>query len=158
MKRRHCLQSLGVMGASAWSGWAQAHHGWSSFDQERPLYLEGKVVEARWRNPHAELVVELPEQLSLPGDLSTRKVPPQTAPVDTATLLGKAVLPRRRDPRWEVELAPLFRLGQWRLDEIPVGTLISVVGFGLRDERQAMVRAEFLFVGDRAFALRSSPA
>ena len=25
---------------------ALAHHGWSSFDQDRPVYLEGKVTRA----------------------------------------------------------------------------------------------------------------
>lgn len=32
--------------AAAWP--AQAHHGWSSFDQTRPLYLEGQALTARW--------------------------------------------------------------------------------------------------------------
>ncbi|WP_369798957.1 hypothetical protein [Caenimonas sp. SL110] len=26
---------------------AHAHHGWSSFDQERPIYLEGKVIRSK---------------------------------------------------------------------------------------------------------------
>ena len=26
---------------------ARAHHGWSSFDQERPIYLEGRVARSR---------------------------------------------------------------------------------------------------------------
>jgi hypothetical protein len=34
---------------------AWAHHGWSSFDQARPIYLEGKVAQVAWRNPHVEL-------------------------------------------------------------------------------------------------------
>ncbi|HYF44430.1 MAG TPA: DUF6152 family protein, partial [Ramlibacter sp.] len=44
-----------VIAAAALPGVSLAHHGWSSFDQDRPVYLEGKVVRSRWQNPHAEL-------------------------------------------------------------------------------------------------------
>jgi len=30
---------------------ARAHHGWSSFDQGRPIYLEGRAASVSWRNP-----------------------------------------------------------------------------------------------------------
>ena len=30
---------------------ALAHHGWSGFDQDRPLYLEGSVARVRWAQP-----------------------------------------------------------------------------------------------------------
>ena len=51
------------VGRTAW-----AHHGWSSFDQTRPLYLEGKALKVSWRNPHAELELELPAGgFKLPG-------------------------------------------------------------------------------------------
>ena len=36
---------------------AAAHHGWSSFDQDRPVYLEGRIKSVRWANPHAELLL-----------------------------------------------------------------------------------------------------
>jgi len=138
---------------------ARAHHGWSSFDQNRPIYLEGTVVEVKWRNPHAELVLELPATLSLPADLAQRPLPAQTAGIDGKALLARAELPRRQDRRWEVELAPLFRLGQWQLAEIATGTPISVVGFAFKDERgDPLLRGEYLFVGDRTYGLRSSPA
>ena len=35
---------------------ARAHHGWSSFDQDRADLPEGQVVRPRWQNPHAELI------------------------------------------------------------------------------------------------------
>jgi len=148
--------------ASACTGlWplARAHHGWSSFDQDRPIYLEGTVVQVKWRNPHAELVLELPASLSLPADLAQRSLPAQTAGIDGKALLSRTELPRRQDRRWEVELAPLFRLGQWQLAELSTGTLISVVGFTFKEERgDPLLRGEYLFVGDRTYALRSSPA
>ena len=34
---------------------APAHHGWSSFDEAGPVYLEGVVKEVKWQNPHAEV-------------------------------------------------------------------------------------------------------
>jgi len=73
-----------------------AHHGWSSFDQGRPIYVEGKVIKVEWRNPHAELDIELPPGLKLPPDLARRVLPAQTAPVDGPGLLARAVLPPQR--------------------------------------------------------------
>ena len=51
---------------------ARAHHGWSSFDQERPIYLEGRVARSRWQNPHAELELEVPAGLTVPAGLAQR--------------------------------------------------------------------------------------
>jgi hypothetical protein len=159
MQRRDILNAGAMVGMSALGGTAWAHHGWSSFDQDRPIYLEGRAVEVRWRNPHAELVLEMPESRALPADLKQRPVPAQTANVDGASLLGKAVLPTRRDRRWEVELAPLFRLGQWQMPEIAAGSALSVVGFTFKDEAgAALLRAEYVFLAGKAYGLRSSPA
>jgi hypothetical protein len=58
---------------------ARAHHGWSSFDQARPIYLEGHAAKVAWRNPHAEMALELPADLKLPADLASRKLPAQAA-------------------------------------------------------------------------------
>jgi hypothetical protein len=158
MQRRIFLQAGALAGVSAAGGAAWAHHGWSSFDQNRPIYLEGKVVEVKWRNPHVELVLELPESLALPADLAQRPVPAQSANIDGAALLSKAVLPTRRDRRWEIELAPLSRINQWKMPEVTVGTELSVVGFTFKDEAgAALVRAEYLFYGGKAYGLRSGP-
>lgn len=93
MQRRIFLHAGAFAGLSAAGGAAWAHHGWSSFDQNRPIYLEGKVVEVKWRNPHVELVLEVPESLVLPADLAQRPVPAQSANIDGAALLAKAVVP-----------------------------------------------------------------
>jgi len=148
-----------LMGLSALPLGAQAHHGWSSFDQSRPIYLEGKVTRAKWQNPHAELELELPAGLSVPADLARRPLPAQTAPVDGPALLAKAVVPRRKDRKWEIELAPLTRMQAWNVAEIKPGTDLSVVGFTLTEEKgDPVLRAEYLFVNGQAYALRSSPA
>src|SRR3989344_2321015 len=146
LQRRHVL-----LAATAIPWGARAHHGWSSFDPDRPIYLEGTVRKVRWQNPHAEL--------ELPSDLAQRVVPAQASPVDGKALLAKTVLPTRKDRRWEVELAPLTRMQAWQVQEIKPGTAVSVVGFTLREEKgDAVLRAEYLFVDGKAYGLRSSPA
>ncbi|MCO4242235.1 DUF6152 family protein [Acidovorax facilis] len=154
LQRRHVL-----LAATAIPWGARAHHGWSSFDPDRPIYLEGTVRKVRWQNPHAELELETPAELKLPADLAQRVVPAQASPVDGKALLAKMVLPTRKDRRWEVELAPLTRMQAWQVQEIKPGTAVSVVGFTLREEKgDAVLRAEYLFVDGKAYGLRSSPA
>lgn len=154
LQRRHLL-----LAATAVPLGAHAHHGWSSFDADRPIYLEGIARKVRWQNPHAELEVETPSDLKLPPDLAQRALPAQASPVDGKALLAKAVLPTRKDRRWEVELAPLTRMQAWQVQEIKPGTAISVLGFTLREEKgDAVLRAEYLFVDGKAYGLRSSPA
>jgi len=138
---------------------ARAHHGWSSFDQGRPIYLEGRAAEVRWRNPHAELVLELAPGLRLPADLAGRALPAQSAAVDGSALLKSAALPTRQDRRWEVELAPLPRLEAWKLSPLKAGDSLAVLGFTFSGEKgDAVLRAEYLFVGGQTYGMRSSPA
>ena len=159
MQRRDLLKIASALAAASVCLPSWAHHGWSSFDQDRPIYLEGKVVKSLWQNPHAELELEVPANLKLPADLALRSLPAQSAPVDGKALLSKAVVPTRKDKRWEVELAPLSRLQAWNVAEIKPGSTIAVLGFTLTAEKgEAVLRAEYLFVGDKVFALRSSPA
>ncbi len=157
MKRRDLV--LATLAVPLMVPLAHAHHGWSNFDLDRVLYLEGKVVKVRWQNPHAELDLEVSPSLRLPPDLAHRQLPPQSAGIDGKALLAKATVPGRKVPMWEVELAPLTRLEAWKVAEIKPGTVVSVLGFALRDEKgEAVLRAEYLFVGGRAYGLRSSPA
>jgi hypothetical protein len=41
---------------------ARAHHGWSGFDANTPVYLRGKVKDLKWENPHATLSIEEQER------------------------------------------------------------------------------------------------
>ncbi len=159
MQRRNLLQVGVLLSMGGWRGIALAHHGWSSFDQTRPIYLEGRASNVRWRNPHAELVLELPDNLVLPPDLAQRPLPAQTAGIDGPALLAKTVLPSRRERRWEIELAPLLRLNQWKMPEIRNGAMLSAVGFTFKDEQgEAVLRAEYVWLDGKAYGLRSSPA
>lgn len=136
-----------------------AHHGWSRFDQGRPIYLEGRAASVSWRNPHAELVLELAADLKLPADLAARPVPAQSAPVDGARVLKAARLPTRRDRYWTIELAPLSRMNAWGVPEIQAGDSVAMVGFTFAEEKgDAILRVEYLMFGGEVYGLRSSPA
>jgi hypothetical protein len=138
---------------------ARAHHGWSSFDQGRPIWLEGRAAKVAWRNPHAELTLELPAEPKLPADLASRRLPAQSAGVDGPGLLKAAQLPTRKDRIWTVELAPLTRMEAWKVPEIKAGDNVGVLGFTFAGEKgDAVLRAEYLFVGGKVYGLRSSPA
>jgi hypothetical protein len=163
LKRRTVLSLSGLSTLSwvlplALPGSAQAHHGWSSFDQGRPLWLQGRVFSVRWQNPHAEFVLELPAALQLPADLKQRRLPAQSASVDGAGLLARAQLPRRSDRRWEIELAPLSRMSAWGVAPLKVGDEVGVLGYTFIEEKgEPILRAEYLFVGEQVYGLRSSP-
>jgi Family of unknown function (DUF6152) len=136
-----------------------AHHGWSSFDQERPVYLEGRAQKVTWQNPHAELMLEVTRDLKIPSDLASRTLPAQSAPVDGKNILAKAVLPKRKDSVWEIELSPLTRLQAWNVPEIKTGTSLAVLGFTFKDEKgEAILRVEYLWLGGKTYGLRSNPA
>ena len=158
MKRRDALKSFAAWSASCICLPALAHHGWSSFDQDRPIYLEGKVFKSVWQNPHVELLIDLPATLKLPADLTQRILPAQSAPVDGKALLAKAVLPTRQDRRWEIELAPLGRVQAWGIAELKPADSLGVLGFAFAGEKGApILRAEYLFVAGKTYGLRSSP-
>jgi hypothetical protein len=155
MKRRNFLATLPAL---ALASQAMAHHGWGSFDESRPIYLEGKVKSTKWQNPHAEIVVTVSKDLKLPADLAKRTAPAQTNPVDGAKILAGAVLPTRRGD-WILELAPMTRIEAWKVAEPKVGDTVAAVGFTYKDEKgDARSRIEYLIIGDKMFGLRSMPA
>ena len=155
MKRRHLI----ALAAAPFVPLARAHHGWSSFDQARPIWLEGTAQKVVWRNPHVEFDLQVAADLKLPADLAQRPVPAQTAAVDGAGLLKAAQLPTRKDRVWHIELAPLTRLEAWKLPEIKAGDKVALLGFTFAGEKgEAVLRAEYVWSGDKVFALRSSPA
>jgi hypothetical protein len=160
MSEEKRMQRRSFVAAALAAPWAaRAHHGWSSFDQGRPIYLEGKAAKVAWRNPHAELALELPAELKLPADLASRKLPAQSAGVDGPALLKAAQLPTRKDRVWQIELAPLTRMEAWKVPQIKDGDSIGVLGFTFAGEKgDPILRAEYLFVGGQVYGLRSSPA
>lgn len=162
MQRRSLLAasaSAGLSGLLFGPRPALAHHGWSGYDGQRPLYLEGRVAHVRWANPHAHLELDPAADLRLPADLAQRPVPAQQATVDAAKVLAAAQLPSRRRERWTLELAPLFRMQAWNIEPLKVGQTVSLVGYAAPgEEGPPVMRVEFLFAGGKAYGLRSAPA
>lgn len=155
MQRRHFITTVSLLGLAPG---ALAHHGWSSFDQQRPIYLEGVAAKVTWRNPHVEFELDVAADLRLPPDLASRALPAQSAPVDGPALLKGAQLPTRKDRRWLVELAPLTRMEAWKVTPLKTGDKVAVLGFTFTGEKgDAVIRAEFLFSGGKAYGLRSAP-
>jgi len=155
MQRRHFI-AAGSAFLSA--GSAFGHHGWSSFDQDKPLFVEGEATSVTWRNPHVELRLRVAPDLRLPADLARRNWPSQSAGVDAARIVAAARVPSRKVGEWEIELAPLSRVQAWKIDEIKPGQRVGVIGYTFAGERgDAVIRAEYLLVGDQAYGLRSSP-
>jgi Family of unknown function (DUF6152) len=155
MNRRQFLIATSL---AAFAHRAHAHHGWSSFDQTQPLYLQGVVEDVEWANPHVEIDIQIPADLKLPAGLATRAVPAQQVTIDTAALFAKTQLPTRKDRGWEIELAPLSRMEAWKIEPIKKGETIELVGFTFpKQEGEAILRAEFLFRGGKVYGLRSSP-
>ena len=113
MKRRHILQ---LFAGALLAAPVLAHHGWSSFDQDKPLYLSGTLTEVRWQNPHAEAKLRV-DATKLPDGFAARALPAQQQSVDAAGILKKAQVPANAAGVWEVEFAPLSRMQQWGLSQ-----------------------------------------
>lgn len=133
-----------------------AHHGWSSFDQDKPRFLSGTLTQVRWQNPHIEVMLRA-DAVKLPDGIATRTVPAQQQSVDGAGILKKVQVPANAAGVWEVEFAPLSRMQAWGLSPLKVGDRIEVIGYGLANDNKRLLRAEYLFVGGKAYAFRSSP-
>jgi hypothetical protein len=138
---------------------AWAHHGWSSFDETRPIYLAGTVESVAWQNPHAEIVLLPSPGLSLPPDLATRSVPVQEAPVDGAKVMAEARLPADLSGSWTIELAPLTRMDAWGVERIAAGATVELVGYTFPEGKSSerIMRVEYLLVDGKAYGLRSLP-
>ncbi|APO76808.1 hypothetical protein AM571_CH04030 [Rhizobium etli 8C-3] len=106
------LRSLmsGAVVALYFAASVQAHHGWGAYDTDRPLYLEGTVAEIHWRNPHPEVVIEVP--VTPPrANLVHVPVPPELEKLGIREVLAKARAPERGG-RYTLDLA---RLDGWRV-------------------------------------------
>jgi hypothetical protein len=135
-----------------------AHHGWSSFNQNQPLYLEGTVKSVQWRNPHVEAMVAVADDLKLPADLAQRQMPAQRQFVDSAALLAKTQVPEVAGGDWEIEFAPLSRMAAWGITPLRVGDRIELIGYTGVPGKPKLLRVEYLIVDGQAYGLRSAPA
>lgn len=59
---------------------AFAHHGWSEYDQSKPLTLTGKILESGYEHPHGHIRLEAPGKtwlviLAPPSRMQNRGLP-----------------------------------------------------------------------------------
>jgi Family of unknown function (DUF6152) len=151
--RRHFIPALLALAGLP----VLAHHGWSSFDQDKPLYLAGTVKSVRWQNPHAEFVLTVPTGLAVPADLASRKAPAQSQTVDAGAIFKKVAVPAQATGDWEIELAPLSRMSAWSVAELKPGDRVELVGYSLAGSDKRVFRVEYLMVQGKVYGLRSSP-
>ncbi len=158
MNRRQLLVAfLAASPLALFAHRAYAHHGWNSFDETRPIYIEGRVKTVKWQNPHAELIVTMSADAKVPADLATRKMPAQSINIDAAKILTAATAPKRRGD-WTLELSPMIRIEAWKIPEPKVGDTVAAIGYTFKDEKGgAFTRVEYLLIGGQAYGLRSSP-
>ena len=151
------LRTLLLIAFAAFIGTTSAHHGWSSFDETKPIYLEGTVKSVKWQNPHAEVML-LVNRNEPPAALTRFAIPRQSAPVDAVTILGAATVPTRKDSVWKIEFAPITRMDAWKVALIKADEKIAVVGYTFKDEKgAATLRVEFLIGNGKVTPLRSAP-
>jgi hypothetical protein len=158
MNRRQLLAAmLAVPPLALFNRHAFAHHGWSSFDEARPIYIEGRVKSVKWQNPHAELVITMSADTKVPPDLANRKMPAQSNRVDAQKILAAAVVPTRRGD-WTLELSPMTRIEAWKVAQPKIGDTVAAIGYTFKDEKgPAFSRVEYLLIGAQAYGLRSNP-
>lgn len=136
-----------------------ADHGWEAYDLARPIYLEGEVAELLWSDPHAHLELVPDPGARVPPDLRQRVVPRQKEHVDAAALLARASVPVAGNRIWRVQLASLARLTLWDVPRPKTKDRLGVIGYAGPPVQQTLtMRAEMLFIGDKAYPLRSDPA
>lgn len=138
---------------------ALAEHGWETYDLAKPLYLEGEVTTIIWADPHSHLELLHRSGVTVPADLLQRPIPKQRENVDTAALLRNARVPPAGREIWRVELPSLALLSKWDVRRPKIQQVIGVVGYpGPQLLDTPTVRAEILFIGGKAYPMRSDPA
>ena len=93
--------------ALCFSGAALAHHSFSMFELEKDITLEGSVIEYRFGNPHAHIIMKVP------------------ASKENGDLAGN----------WDVEggSATIMRRQGWTRETYKPGDPIRIVGHPMRD-------------------------
>ena len=93
--------------AIAIAGPAFAHHGWSEYDQDKPLTLTGRIVETGYEHPHGHVRLETPGKtwlvvLAPPSRMQARGLAPEAiAKGQTVTVVAYANRAKPEEARAE---------------------------------------------------------
>lgn len=86
---------------------AFAHHGWSEYDQNRPLTLTGTIIETGYEHPHGHVRLETPGKtwlvvLAPPSRMQNRGLAPEAiARGQTVTVVAYANRSKPEEARAE---------------------------------------------------------
>ncbi|MBZ0250494.1 MAG: hypothetical protein K8F93_12645 [Burkholderiales bacterium] len=86
---------------------AYAHHGWSEYDQGKPLTLTGKVTESGYEHPHGHIRLETPGKtwlvvLAPPSRMQNRGLPREDIRIgSTVTVVAYANREKAEEARAE---------------------------------------------------------
>ena len=100
MRHRH-ITGIALAVVTLTAAPALAHHGWSSYDANKILTLDGVIRESGYEHPHGHIRLEVPGKtwtvtLAPPSRMENRGLPSSMlAPGTTATVVG---YPSRNDP------------------------------------------------------------
>jgi hypothetical protein len=92
-----------------------AHHSWTAeYDAKKPVTVNGVVTKVEWTNPHTHFYV------------------------DSTDESGKVT-------NWNFEMAstPALERSGWSRTTLPIGTKVTVTGFGGRDVLQRAIVTSF---------------
>jgi hypothetical protein len=128
LTKRISAAALAALFAVAGATTASAHHSFAAeFDSNKPVHLEGTVVEFQWVNPHSWLVIDVDN----PDGTTTQWRVEGGAP------------------------SALLRRG-WTKDTLPAGTRVQVDGFQAKDGKPRANARNIVFPDGKSMFIGST--
>lgn len=132
-----------------------AHHGFTSFRTEAPIYLEGRIVEVHWGNPHPVVTLEVAQQ---PTGTPWRQwtLPAGWADMGTGHIVGSTTIPTNATGRWAVEFSGFSQQPRFGFAESPrVGEPIAIVAFQACQGNPRLARSTLVHYRGQTFSQQS---